>query len=290
MDIPIHVYLGAASIGAAIPILFWTLATTRGSSSNLARRNLGAVLVRPVTSIRRPGFKVRVLPSGYVRDIERRIDRAGLASRTSTDRYLARKALGTIAAFILAGYLGLKLGGSAVVLLPVSAVMAAWLVPDLRLSSKASTREAEIALQLPDVLDQLTISIEAGLGFDAAMARLVASSQGPVVEQMARVLQDMRLGMARDAALTGLADRTESPDLRSFANAMAQAGKHGLAMAGVLRAQAAEAREKRKFRAEEQAYKVPVKILMPLMLCILPTLFLVLIGPAVIRYNEGFGG
>ena len=139
------------------------------------------------------------------------------------------------------------------------------------------------------MLDQLTISIEAGLGFDGAMARLVATSEGPVVDQMTRVLQDVRLGLSRDVALRGMAERTQSPDLRTFANAMAQAGKHGLAMAGVLRAQALEAREKRKFRAEERANKVPVKILIPLVLCVLPTLFIVLIGPAVIRYNEGFG-
>jgi len=99
----------------------------------------------------------------------------------------------------------------------------------------------------------------------------------------------VRLGLPRDAALRGLAERTQAKDLRSFANAMAQAGKHGLPVASVLRAQAAEAREKRKFRAEERANKVPVKILVPLVLCVLPVLFIVLIGPAIIRYNEGFG-
>ena len=200
------------------------------------------------------------------------------------------KLVGMVAGLVVGGFIGLRLGGPAAILIPFIAVMAAWLVPDLRLSSIANAREAEVELQLPDVLDQLTISIEAGLGFDAAMARLVGTTDGPVVDQMARVLQDVRLGLARDAALRGLAERTESPDLRSFANAMAQAGKHGLPMANVLRAQAAEAREKRKFRAEERAHKVPVKILMPLVLCVLPTLFLVLIGPAIIRYNDGFGG
>jgi tight adherence protein C len=169
-------------------------------------------------------------------------------------------------------------------------VMAAWLLPDLRLTGMAKAREAQIETQLPDVLDQLTISVEAGLGFDSALLRLTQSSQGPVTDQLSRVMQDIRLGLARDAALRALAVRTESPDLRTFANAMAQAGRHGLPIANVLRAQAAEAREKRKFRAEERAHKVPVKILIPLVLCVLPTLFIVLLGPAVIRYNEGFGG
>lgn len=286
---PTYVYLAAVSIGASIPLLVWSLTSTRATRLAV-RRNLGDGARRPIVAARRRNVSPRFLPGGYIRELERRLARAGKADVWSIDRYLAVKAVACVAAFLFGGWLGIQLNGSALVLVPMIATLMAWIGPDLRLSSIAEACEVEVELQLPDVLDQLTISIEAGLGFDAAMARLVETTEGPVVDQLARALQDIRLGLSRDAALRALAERTDSPDLRAFANAMAQAGKHGLPLGSVLRAQAAEAREKRTFRAEERAHKVPVKILMPLMLCVLPTLFLVLIGPAIIRYNEGFGG
>ncbi len=151
------------------------------------------------------------------------------------------------------------------------------------------TREREIERQLPDVLDQLTVIIEAGLGFDAAMVRLASTSDGPVVDELTRVLHDLRLGGRRDAALCRRAERTESGGLRSFAVAMAQAGEQGLPMAAALRAHAAEVREKRRVGAEARARRVPVRILLPLALCVLPTLFVVIVGPVVIHYQDGFG-
>ena len=286
---PTHVYLAALCIGASVPLLVWSLSASRSAMVNV-RRNLGEGLRRPVVAARRRNLSPRLLPVSYVRDLERRIERAGRSDVLPVDRYLAGKAVICVVALLLGGYLGIQQGGSALVLVPLITTMFAWVGPDLRLTSMAEARETEVEIQLPDVLDQLTISIEAGLGFDAAMFRLVDTTEGPVVDQLARALQDIRLGIPRDEALRGLAERTESPDLRTFANAIAQAGKHGLPLGNVLRAQAAEAREKRKFRAEERAHKVPVKILMPLVLCVLPTLFLVLIGPAIIRYNDGFGG
>ena len=288
---PLYIYIAALCVAASVPLIVWSVAGMRDTSV-LARRNLGVSIgniARPIQSLRRPRLSGRILPRAYVDDLDKRLDRAGLSRHWTTDRFMAMKAIVAVVALVGLGFVGLRLGGTAVIMLPVVGVLAAWVLPDLQLSGKAKEREAELELQLPDVLDQLTISIEAGLGFDAAMARLVATSDGPVVEQMNRLLQDVRLGLPRDAALRGLAERTESGDLRTFANAMAQAGKHGLPMASVLRAQAAEVREKRKFRAEERAHKVPVKILMPLVLCVLPTLFIVLIGPAIIRYQDGFG-
>lgn len=288
---PLYVILSAVAVSAAVPTLVWTMAAAR-ADSRLVRRNLGVRLSRPVgalgqirRSARRPS--ITFLPKGYVADIAKRLDRAG-NTKTTVESYLATKTMAVVVAILAAGFLGLVLGGPLIIVLPIIAALLVWLLPDLQLSGKASERETEIEHQLPDVLDQLTISVEAGLGFDSALKRLSETSDGLVTEQLARVLQDMRLGLSRDAALKALADRTESADLRAFANAMAQAGKHGLPIGSVLRAQAAEAREKRKFRAEERAHKVPVKIMLPLVLCVLPTLFIVLIGPAVIRYQEGF--
>jgi tight adherence protein C len=286
---PTYVVLAAIAVALSLPAIGWTVVATR-SESHLIRRNLGPALVRPLTAVRRPTLRQTFLPRSYVDDIARRLDRAGLHGRVGVESYLALKSVAFIVVVLVAGAFGILLGGAFTLFLPVVAGLATWVLPDLEIAGRASARELELDLQLPDVLDQLTISVEAGLGFDSALKRMTESSEGPVTDQLARVLQDMRLGLARDAALKALADRTDSPDLRSFANAMAQAGRHGLPIATVLRAQAAEAREKRKFRAEERANKVPVKILVPLILCVLPTLFIVLIGPAVIRYQDGFGG
>ena len=286
---PLYVILAALAIGVSLPYLGWTIISSRASSA-LTRANLGTNLTRPISNIRRQtGSGRRFVPTGYSTDIQRRLDRAGLSNRLTVERYVSLKAIGVVAGLLVGGFIGLAAGGLGLLLFPMILMGLAWLMPDLRLTGIAGEREEAIETQLPDVLDQLTISIEAGLGFDAALMRLTQSSDGPVTEQLSRVLQDMRLGLSRDAALKALADRTDSPDLRTFANAMAQAGRHGLAVGSVLRAQAAEARERRKFRAEERAHKVPVKILMPLVFCVLPTLFIVLIGPAVIRYTEGFG-
>lgn len=229
-----------------------------------------------------------MLPKSYTATLSGRIDRAGLV-KTDVERYLALKVGAAVAAGLISGILGIAIGGAAVVLLPILVVAPIWFLPDIRLDWIANARETEIERQMPDVLDQLTISIEAGLGFDAAMSRLVQSSKGPLVDQLARILQDMRFGASREEALKSLAQRTGSSELRRFANAMALAGRHGIAVGAVLRAQAAESREKRKFRAQEAANKVPVKILIPLVLFVLPTLFIVLLGPAVIRYRESFG-
>ena len=286
---PTYVVLAALAVALSVPAIGWTVLSTR-AENHLVRRNLGPALARPLAAVRRPTLRQTFLPKSYVDDIARRLDRAGLHGRLGVESYLAAKSVAFIVVVLVAGAFGVVLGGAFTVLLPVVAGLATWVVPDLQVGGKASARELELDLQLPDVLDQLTISVEAGLGFDSALKRMTESSDGPVTDQLARVLQDMRLGLSRDAALRTLAERTDSPDLRSFANAMAQAGRHGLPIASVLRAQAAEAREKRKFRAEERANKVPVKILVPLILCVLPSLFIVLIGPAVIRYQDGFGG
>ena len=172
---------------------------------------------------------------------------------------------------------------------------AAWrigyFVPDLWLRFKASSRQDVMRKELADTLDQITISVEAGLGFEAAMARSVRNRQGPLGDELQRTLQDIQLGVPRATALKGLVDRTDVPDLRTFVHAVVQAERYGVPIARILRVQAGELREKRKQAAEERAMKVPVKIVLPLMFCILPSLFLVVMGPAAIRVSQtSFGG
>jgi len=158
----------------------------------------------------------------------------------------------------------------------------AYFVPELLLHSRAQKRSEQIKLELADTLDQMTIAVEAGLGFDSAMARAGRNGQGPLAEELVRTLQDIQVGQTRRAAYESLAQRTEVPDLRKFVRAIVQADKYGIAIADVLRTQAFEMRMKRRQRAEEKAMQIPVKVIFPLMLCILPVLFIVLLGPAAI--------
>jgi tight adherence protein C len=142
---------------------------------------------------------------------------------------------------------------------------------------------------LPDALDLLSISVEAGLGFDAALSQVARNTEGPLAQELARVLQEMQIGLGRSAALRALGERSTLPDLRSFTSAMVQADSFGIPVGQVLRVQSAEIRLKRRQRAEEQAQKVPVKIMIPLVLFILPCLFIAVIGPAIIRMMSTFG-
>ena len=141
---------------------------------------------------------------------------------------------------------------------------------------------------MPDTLDQMTIAVEAGLGFDSAMARAGKNGKGPLAEELVRTMQDIQVGQSRRQAYESLASRTGVPDLRKFVRAIIQADLYGISVADVLRTQAAEMRMKRRQRAEEKAMQIPVKVIFPLMLCILPVLFIVLLGPAAMDIVAAF--
>jgi tight adherence protein C len=136
----------------------------------------------------------------------------------------------------------------------------------------------------------MLISVEAGLGFETAMARAGQYGKGPLAFELTRTLQDMQVGRSRREAYQALATRTDVPDLRAFVRAVVQADIYGIAIAKVLKTQAKQMRIKRRQRAEEKAMKLPVKVLFPLMFCILPVLFIVIIGPAAINVMKNFAG
>ena len=164
-------------------------------------------------------------------------------------------------------------------------------VIDIVMNMKASERRAEIERAFPNTVDQITICVEAGLGLDAAIAHAARTGSGPLAEEFDRVLQDVRTGMSRQAALDAFAERTDVADVRYFVRAVGQANRYGVPIVDALRVQAVDGRERRKARAEERAQKTTVKILFPLMFCILPALFVVILGPAVIRIaNSPLGG
>jgi tight adherence protein C len=172
----------------------------------------------------------------------------------------------------------------------VGAPVIGWFAPDGLLGGRADRRQKAIRQALPDTLDQVTISVEAGLGFEAALARTARSGEGPLAEELLRTLQDVQAGMSRAEAMKRLVDRTDVDELRHFVLAIVQAESYGVPIAQVLRVQSHELRVKRRQQAEERAQKLPVKILFPVVLCILPTMFIVLLGPAAIRVANTLGG
>jgi tight adherence protein C len=143
---------------------------------------------------------------------------------------------------------------------------------------------------MADAIDLLTISVEAGLGFDAALQQVAKNTEGPLAAEFGRVLQEMQIGRGRSESLRGLGDRTHIAEIRGFVSAMVQADSFGIPIAQVLRVQASEIRTKRRQRAEEKAAKVPVKIMIPVILLILPCLLIVVMGPAVLNVMDNFGG
>jgi tight adherence protein C len=163
-------------------------------------------------------------------------------------------------------------------------------LPDLLLYNAGTKRQEKIRLALPDALDMLTVCVEAGLGFDAALAQVARNTAGPLAAEFARALQEMQIGKSRADALRATAERSSAPELRAFVSALVQASELGVPVAAVLREQAKEMRLKRRQHAEERAQKVPVKILFPLILCLFPGMFVVIIGPGAIRIAQSLFG
>ncbi|MFJ9314622.1 type II secretion system F family protein [Pimelobacter simplex] len=224
--------------------------------------------------------------------IRRKLDLAGNPHGWTVDRVLSTKVLCAVVLPVLIIAYGALLGGSitTLVLLALAATLLGFVAPDLYLYNKAAHRADQIKRTLADAVDLLTISVEAGLGFDAALQQVARHTSGPVAEEFARVLREMQLGKSRSEALRSLAARSNVDDLNTFVGSMVQADAFGIPIAQVLRVQSGEIRVKRRQYAEEKAQKVPVKIMIPLILFILPCLFIVVMGPAVLNAIDAFNG
>lgn len=169
------------------------------------------------------------------------------------------------------------------VILGVGAVVVSYFVPDLLLQSRAKERQEEMQRQLPDLLDKIVITIEAGLGFESALAKSADAGNGPLPDELVRTVQDIRLGMSRRAAYESLQARTTSEDIHAFVRGIIQAEEHGSSISNMVRVQSKEMRMKRKLRAEAKAGQVSVKLLGPLMVCIFPVLFIVVLAPGIMN-------
>jgi tight adherence protein C len=185
------------------------------------------------------------------------------------------------------GYMLTRTPGG-IVLLGLIGLAAALMLPRYYLSLRIKQRNHKALRELPDALDLLTVSLEAGLGFDAALSKLVAKSEGVLSREFHRCLEEIRLGKTRREALTGVRDRITLDEIKVLISSILQAEKLGIGMVQVLRVQSQEVREQRKQRAEEEAMKAPIKMLFPLVLFIFPSIFIVLLGPALIQFLETF--
>ncbi len=214
---------------------------------------------------------------------------SGLAHRMTANGYLALKVVLAAAGVIVGGLLGVLVGTTMTALL-LGALLGfvAFVVPDLVAGSKTKTRRAEMQRQLPDALDVIAVSVEAGLGFDAALAKVGDHMSGPLVDELTLVLGELRIGEARTVALRKMAERVDLPEITSVVNSLIQAEQLGSPLGRMLRVQAQESRNRRQMAAEEQAMKAPVKMLVPTVLFIFPAMFVVILGPALIELFKVF--
>ncbi len=222
--------------------------------------------------------------------IRHKLDLAGNPAGWTVDRVVAGKVIGAVLGVLVGLAFALMLGVSLPVRLVVvgGGCVAGFFAPGLWLYQKAYDRAARMQRELPDAIDLLTISVESGLGFDAAIQQVARNTEGPLADEFNRVLREMQIGQGRSASLRAMADRTTVADVRTFVSAMVQADAFGIPIGQVLRVQSHEIRIKRRQRAEEKAQQVPVKMTIPLIFCILPCLFIAVMGPAVISIMGSF--
>ena len=234
-----------------------------------ARRNQGGIIARTDSKLRKAGYPGNL----------RGADWMGV-------KLLSAIVFGALLALLLTLLLGIGLG----ILMGLVGLGLGFIIPEYWLGKKIRKRGEEMVLQLPDALDLLTISVEAGLGFDAALAKVVEKMDGPLVSEFRQALAEIRMGRTRREALRDVADRADAQPISNFVGAIVQAEQLGVPIARVLQIQSQQLRVERRQRAEESAAKAPVKMLFPMVGCIFPTIFIVILGPAVITVMGGIGG
>jgi tight adherence protein C len=233
------------------------------------------------------GRMSRVASSSFQERTEKRLALAGNPGNLRVADWLGVKAVGAVVGALIFALLFIVIGVLRLppilrFAMPVIGLMLGYTIPEFWLGSQVRKRQHLILLQIPDALDLLTISVRAGLGFDAALGKVVEKLNGPLTDEFRRALAEVRVGKARREALRDIIPRTEVPPLTNFIGAIIQAEQLGVSISKVLQVQSEQLRIERRQRAEEQAAKAPIKMLFPLVGCIFPSLFIVILGPAII--------
>jgi tight adherence protein C len=246
--------------------------------------------LRPLMA-RLSGTVGRLTSSSFTERTAKRLALAGNPGNLRTADWLGIKAVGAVVSAILFFLLFGLAGGNFIlgVLLALAGLGIGYIVPEFWLGGRVRKRQHAILLSIPDALDLLTISVRAGLGFDAALGKVVEKMEGPLTDEFQRALAEVRVGKARRDALRDIIPRTEVPPLTNFIGAIIQAEQLGVSISKVLQVQSEQLRIERRQRAEEMAAKAPIKMLFPLVGCIFPALFIVILGPALILIIQGLG-
>ena len=265
-----------AEVAKGLATIDRAYAASPGPLAPAARRGLGGPLLAGLADL--------VTPKAMTGWLRRWLDHAGNPVAWPLERVLETQGLALIVVGLFGGLVGLVGKGiPGFVAGGIIGAFVGFVLPPVLVYDVGDRRQKRIERDLPDALDLLTLSVEAGLGFDAALSQVATTMPGPLAGEISRVLQEMQMGVRRADAMRGLGARTRVLQLRTTATAVMQAGELGIPIANVLRGQASEMRLVRRQRAEEQARKVPVKVVIPLILCLFPALFIVVVGPAAVN-------
>ncbi len=264
---------------------------TRDQRDIVTRRSVNDRLVGPITN-KLAGVTLRLLPKTDPQQVHNRLLAAGLGQSMTPQMYLAIKG-GLVTLFGAGGLLLLITGampGATGLMIALCGGAIGFIAPDFYINSRVRGRKDVMQAELPNVLDLLCVSVEAGLGFDAALVKLSERMEGPLVDEFNLVLHEMRIGESRAAALKNLSDRVEVPEVAQFCRAIVQADQLGIALSRILRVQSHDMRIRRQLAAEEKAMKAPIKMLFPTVLFIFPAMFVVALGPAALNLMKAFSG
>jgi tight adherence protein C len=234
-------------------------------------------------------WTLKLHPKTTIEGVGTRLMAAGLGRTMSATTFLAFKSGLAIGGLVLGALFGGALTGPGGVLFcSIALAGIGFIAPDFFVSSKARQRREQIKAELPDALDLMAVSVEAGMGFDGAISKLTEHMTGPLADEFALTLSEIRIGESRQDALKKLSDRTNTPELTSFVRSIIQADQLGISLGRILRVQATDSRLKRQAAAEEKAMKAPIKMLFPTVLFIFPAMFLVILGPAFLNLSKIF--
>ncbi|MFJ5954756.1 type II secretion system F family protein [Paenarthrobacter sp. NPDC092416] len=286
-------WLIIAAIILPLAYFAWSLATIDRKGIVAIQNNLGSGFAQGAgVNIQRPpillGVARKLTPGSYEAKLDQWLALAGRPKSMPLTKLIAIKPVLAVSGAVVGGLLFASGPGPLSIGFGLFLIVFLYFIPDLLVYNTGMKRQEAIQLEFPNTLDQMLISVEAGLGFESAMERASLYGGGPLAQELMRTLQDIQVGRPRQEAYEALAERCTAADVRSFVLAVIQADKYGIGIANVLRAQAKQARVKRRQNAEERAMKLPVKVLFPLLFCIFPVLFIVLLGPAAIKIVQAF--
>lgn len=293
---------------AAVAVLLITYGIAARPGKDAVQARLEQLVVQPKTleefELQQPFFDRVLRPvvkrlsklgrsgdsGGVIARQDAKLEKAGYPGGLRGADWMGVKILVAIVAGIALFFLGLLMGGPPLgFVFALGGLVFGFLMPEFWLGSRIRKRSMEMILQLPDALDLLTISVEAGLGFDAALAKVVEKMEGPLINEFRQALAEIRMGRTRREALRDIVARAEAQPVSNFIGAIVQAEQLGVPIAKVLQIQSQQLRVERRQRAEETAAKAPVKMLFPMVGCIFPTIFIVILGPAIVTVMGGVG-